>query len=179
MDRHSPALRLRRVDLMQLLDIDCKNHCYTAYVYVELLVLHAADDAAMAAPGIVPPKPPLLPNAGWYLDRLTPINGKDVEVIDMSVRPQGPHLLMLKAWRGTFDVHVEMQNFPFDGQSLIVTLAFLNRKVCAKVLVRRRHALPTRCSGSARQVETDSLTTALVPIRALPTRCLAPMAVCK
>jgi hypothetical protein len=104
-----------KVDLNQLMDIDCKNHCYMAYVYVELLVLNAAGDEAMAAPGIVPPKPPLMPNAGWYLDRLTPINAKDVEVVDMSVRRQGEHLLMLKAWRGTFDIHVEMENFPFDG----------------------------------------------------------------
>ena len=120
---------LDKVDLNQLTDIDSKLRCFTAYVYVELLVLNAADDPTMSAPGVVPPKPPeLLASAGWYLERLMPVNGKNFTILDSTVRKAGPHLLMLKSFRGTFYESMELSTFPFDAHGLAVTLAFLNRK---------------------------------------------------
>jgi hypothetical protein len=121
-------IRLSKLDLNQLAEIDAKAGCFYAVVYLELLVPGAASDEVLSAPGLVPPSPPLRPNAAWYLERIMPVNGKEIAVADSAVRKQGSDLLLTRTYRGTFYEVMDLERFPFDGQALTITLACLNKK---------------------------------------------------
>ena len=122
-------IRLDRVDVNQLSEVNQVDQHFAARVYLEFALIDGARDADLMKPGVVPPGPGRKPNAAWYLERLQIMNAREIIILEQAVRKHanGTDALMILHLRGTFFEAFELQNFPFDGQGLTITAVVLNR----------------------------------------------------
>lgn len=125
------VMKLQRVDLLALTNIDQINQSFTAQLYVQLRIPDGASDADLCS-CLHEDRPPFpigedglptfRPSAGWYLNQFDFVNALDVHILDKAVMRSGPDLLLNTRYQGTFTEAFELENFPFDAQPLSISM---------------------------------------------------------
>jgi hypothetical protein len=129
--RRLVTLRLRRVDLLSLTEIDQLRQVFTAQLYVTFCIPGGAEDPCLcselhkekpAFPIGPDGKPTFRPPAGWYLNQLDFSNAVDVRLIDKAIMQSGSDLVLSARYQGTFSEALELERFPFDAQPLTISM---------------------------------------------------------
>jgi len=113
--------------ILQLSNVDTLANTFHMQFFVSLRVLDGAEDEDLCAPGEVFPmadgKPTFRPSAGWFVAKMDFNNAVTFEMMDSSIRTDGKDLIIDMRFNGTFIENMELQWYPFDEQTLNVSLA--------------------------------------------------------
>jgi len=124
-------MKLHRVDLLALTDVDQLQQTFSAQIYMQWRIPGGAEDEHLckelhtdrpAFPIGPDGKPTFRPPAGWFLNQFDFSNAIEVRQLDKAIMRSGPDLMMSTRYQGTFSEALELESFPFDSQPLAIRM---------------------------------------------------------